>query len=770
MKTHFKLKTLNAKLFGFAGLAICSIGAVHAQENTPNIGDDFIKAPEIRVSETSALIIANVDTDKDGVIDHLDNCPVDANGGQWDKDKDGIGNECDTDIDGDGCANDIEIALGTMPWQADSVPAVCELPQGGDSDGDGVVDSVDNCPSVANTGQWDKDKDGIGNACDDDIDGDGCNNDIEMALGSKMWNPQSKPQSCIMPTGPDQDGDGIVDSSDNCPSDQNSGQWDKDDDGLGNECDDDIDGDGATNAEEIAAKTKVWDKESFPIKSLDNDDDGINNDSDNCPDIANVGQDDWDKDNLGDVCDGDLDGDTVANNIDQCLTPISEPVNEVGCPVDIAIVPTPNVLIEAEDYVRFLDTTPGNKIYDGSSGDYRSDDVDIEATGDVNGGYHIGYLVEGEWLEYDVEVAPGIYKVIARVASETSMGKMSVSIDGEDAGLRNITYTGGWNTFSDIQIGRIEITEAGEKNVRIDISGGEFNLNWIKLSTDGICQQDCPVVEDLDAYPGYTGVYDNFTLAIDDHFDSFDSSVWAKGDGAVGTEGDCRFQDQGVRMEDGKMKLVIDRQSVPAGFSENHQKNKRAYDYICGEVRTNQKIKFGRMEARFKTPSSGATGFISSLFTYDAEDFEWRELDIELEGGRPGSMQTNYIFGNNADQWNFEWQATRTWGAWERLHTTPKETSDWIVYAIEWTPDYVTWYMDGVEVRRMTNSDLDGSPMVGPQIKPLWIPEKETMIMMNFWIPIEPVSHNFGGVTTGNVYPMVAEYDWFRYYEYTPGS
>jgi predicted outer membrane repeat protein len=78
-----------------------------------------------------------------------------------------------------------------------------------DSDGDGVNDSGDNCPDVANPAQADCDGDGRGDACD-----------IES------------------PCSTDSDGDGVVDSDDNCPDIANVDQTDIDDDGIGDVCDD----------------------------------------------------------------------------------------------------------------------------------------------------------------------------------------------------------------------------------------------------------------------------------------------------------------------------------------------------------------------------------------------------------------------------------------------------------------------------------------------------------------------------------------------------
>ena len=55
----------------------------------------------------------------------------------------------------------------------------------------------------------------------------------------------------------------------------------------------------------------------------DQDGDGVGNGTDNCPNVANSGQTDFDGDNQGDACDSDSDGDGVANDTDQCaVTPI----------------------------------------------------------------------------------------------------------------------------------------------------------------------------------------------------------------------------------------------------------------------------------------------------------------------------------------------------------------------------------------------------------------------------------------------------------------
>jgi len=286
-----------------------------------------------------------------------------------------------------------------------------------------------------------------------------------------------------------------------------------------------------------------------------------------------------------------------------------------------------------------------------------------------------------------------------------------------------------------------------------------------------LAQAPAPAMSDpVTAYSGYTGIYPGFSLVLDERFDEFDGSVWEAGDGAVGTEAMCRFQAAGVRTVDGVLELVIDRARVPAGWSENHQKLKKAYDYFCGEVRTRPelRIRYGRIETRMQAPDRDtASGYIASLFTYvnegnDRFEREWEEIDIELEGGRPDAFQANLIYGVDAEAWT----ETRRFGAWEhKINVGPVD--DWRVFALEWRPDRISWYVDGELQKTLTQADIDCDPAcIAPQEQPTPIPDTAADVMINFWIPNDDIQDVFGGNKQRNRYPMKARYDWLRIYQY----
>jgi subtilisin-like proprotein convertase family protein len=70
--------------------------------------------------------------------------------------------------------NNSKTVSGTLgSWTLTLTYATC------DSDGDGLEEKVDNCPSVANADQVNRDADALGDACDLDIDGDGLGNSTD---------------------------------------------------------------------------------------------------------------------------------------------------------------------------------------------------------------------------------------------------------------------------------------------------------------------------------------------------------------------------------------------------------------------------------------------------------------------------------------------------------------------------------------------------------------------------------------------------------------
>ena len=219
-------------------------------------------------------------------------------------------------------------AIGEIEFYGD-----LSVQSGGDSDGDGVLDVNDNCPTTSNPNQEDFDGDGLGDVCDDDVDGDAIlNNDDECSNtpAGEIVNTVGCSESQL-----DDDLDGVMNDVDNCPNTSNPNQEDFDGDDIGDVCDNDIDGDNILNDDDECPNTPVGEivnAAGCSESQLDDDSDGVMNDVDNCPNTSNQNQQDVDGDGIGDVCDDDVDGDTILNDVDECPnTSAGEIVNAAGC-------------------------------------------------------------------------------------------------------------------------------------------------------------------------------------------------------------------------------------------------------------------------------------------------------------------------------------------------------------------------------------------------------------------------------------------------------
>lgn len=148
--------------------------------------------------------------------------------------------------------------------------------------------------------------------------------------------------------------------------------------------------------------------------------------------------------------------------------------------------------VEAENFdeggagIAYRDLTTGN-----AGGQYRSTDMDIGVATDTGGGYRLGWLDPGEWLNYTVDVsAAGTYDVEVRVAASGGGGTFHIEAGGVNkTGPMTIPNTGGWQAWTTIRASGISFS-SGRQVLRLVIdatgaSGAVGNINWIRLATGG---------------------------------------------------------------------------------------------------------------------------------------------------------------------------------------------------------------------------------------------------------------------------------------------
>jgi hypothetical protein len=183
---------------------------------------------------------------------------------------------------------------------------------------------------------------------------------------------------------------------------------------------------------------------------------------------------------LGTVADKDARYVSVDFDMDQPGTPQPPPPQDPygGSPHAI-----PGI-IQAEDYdqggegVAYHDSDVGN-----SGGSYRpAEGVDVKATTDGGGGYVVGWVESGEWLEYTVDVAQaGTYLLEIRVGSAESGGVCHLEFEGVDkTGGIACPNTGSWDAYQTVSVDNVDL-DTGRQVMRLSFDGGAMDVNYLSF-------------------------------------------------------------------------------------------------------------------------------------------------------------------------------------------------------------------------------------------------------------------------------------------------
>lgn len=321
--------------------------------------------------------------------------------------------------------------------------------------------------------------------------------------------------------------------------------------------------------------------------------------------------------------------------------------------------------LQAENYSAAFDTTAGN-----SGNQFRTDNVDIEATTDAGGGFNVGWTANGEWLAHNNITFPtsGAYTIAYRVAAPSAGGVISADLNAGTIplGSTSVPATGGWQNWTTVQ--RTINVNAGTYNLGTFISSAGFNLNWISIAG---------------ASCGTTPPPTGWTLAWADEFNgtSLDTSKWnIEVNGNGGGNNELQYytaRSENIRVTGGELVIEARREAY------------LGKQYTSGRITTQNKAswQYGRMEARMKIPTGKGTWPAFWMLGNSISTVGWPasgEIDI-MEHVNSEAVTHGTI------HWSNQNNAYANYGG----PSGSLDFSQYHVYAVEWDASAIRWYVDG---------------------------------------------------------------------------
>ena len=159
---------------------------------------------------------------------------------------------------------------------------------------------------------------------------------------------------------------------------------------------------------------------------------------------------------------------------------------------------TSDLKVQAEDYTNAFDMESENKSNPNNACNYKGHGVDVGSTGDAGGGCHVGWIHNGEWLDYSINLATaGEYRLTYRFDSGHTGDLGAIHFKNAAGALLSSTPVSGdgiWGNFSDVQ--SVVHLPAGQQTVRLEFEGGGYDINWFNLELIAVAPKELYQAED----------------------------------------------------------------------------------------------------------------------------------------------------------------------------------------------------------------------------------------------------------------------------------
>lgn len=233
----------------------------------------------------------------------------------------------------------------------------------------------------------------------------------------------------------------------------------------------------------------------------------------------------------------------------------------------------------------------------------------------------------------------------------------------------------------------------------------------------------------------------DFQLVWSDEFNgtSLDQSIWSF---QLGQFNDCVHYctdlPTNTKVENGLLKLIA--------LEESYQ----GYNYTASVIKTKHTVnwRYGRIEARIKLPSTN--GFVPAFWLLpEDERFGWWPASGEIDIMEHPTNEITKIYGTIHTE---EYNSYSGSGPRGSIIDIPDAESEFHLYAIEWSPEKVDFFVDN-QLYYTFNNEHSGY-QTWPFDQPFYI--ILNMAVGGAWV---------GDPTSSTVFPAVMEVDYVRVYQ-----